>query len=357
MIEPAPRRAFRAYHDFLRRAKGFWARDLYRAVQRDHAARAADAKDADEAERLMRASVRYRYFAWLERHLQRLKYSSPRGIIALVAAEQARLDAALAVTRHEAVASGALRLDPALELPRYYSSVEFHQHPGGVWSDPLAGIAYDIGRRTTLPAHLDPDEIHRLFTAAVPDGTYRRILDLGCGTGRSTLPFAQRYPQAELYGVDLSAPCLVRAVERSRAARVEVRWSQQNAEALDFPDGYFDLVHSTFLLHELPRAALRRITEEVLRVLAPGGRFVSLDFHSPPGGVFGDFIHYGHARRNEEPFMRSFAETDYLAMQREVGFATAQMLPFDDGSGLHVRERAPEAWRFPAQLFVAQKAA
>ncbi len=46
------------------------------------------------------------------------------------------------------------------ELPRYYSAVEFHQHPGGVWRDPLAGVAYDFGRRTTLPAHLDPDEIH-----------------------------------------------------------------------------------------------------------------------------------------------------------------------------------------------------
>lgn len=250
-----------------------------------------------------------------------------------------------------------MRLDPALPLPRYYSSVEFHQHPGGVWSDPLAGIAYDVGRRTTLPAHLDPDEIHRRFTAAVPEGCYRRILDLGCGTGRSTLPFAVRFPQAELYGVDLSAPCLVRAFERSRAAGVQVRWSQQNAEALDFADGQFDLVHSTFLLHELPRTALRRITAEVLRILAPGGRFVSLDFHSPPGCLFGDFIHYGHARRNEEPFMRSFAETDYLAMQREIGFATAQMLPFDDGSGQHVRERAPEAWRFPAQVFVAEKAA
>ncbi len=357
MIEPSPRRAFRAYHDFLRRAKGFWSRDLYRAVQCDHATLAAHATDADETERLMRASVNYRYFAWFERHLQRLKYSSPRGIIALVSAERPRLAAALADARQQGEASGALRLDPKLELPRYYSRVEFHQHPGGVWSDPLAGIAYDVGRRTTLPAHLDPDEIHRLFTAAVPEGCYARILDLGCGTGRSTLPFATRFPGAELYGVDLAAPCLVRAFERSRAAGVAVHWSQQNAERLAFPDGHFDLVHSTFLLHELPRPALRRITAEVLRVLAPGGRFVSLDFHSPPGGTFGDFIHYGHARRNEEPFMRAFAETDYLAMQREIGFSSARMLPFDDGSGIHVRERAPDAWRFPAQLFVSEKAA
>lgn len=357
MIEPRPPRATRAYQDFLRRAKGYWARDLYRAVRSDFAALDVPPADADAAERALRSLPRYRYFAALERHLQRLKYASPRGILASVDAERARLSAALDAARADGEARGRLRLDPRLELPRYYTGVEFHQHPGGVWSDALAGVAYDFGRRTTMPAHIDPDEIHRRFAAAVPDGTYRRILDLGCGTGRSTLPFAQRHPAAELYGVDLSAACLVRAYERSRAAGIDVRWSQQAGEALDFPDAHFDLVHSTFLLHELPRPALLAITREVLRVLAPGGRFVSLDFHSPPGGVFGDFIHYGHARRNDEVFMRSFAETDYLAMQREVGFASAQMLPFDDGSGLHARDRAPDSWRFPAQLFVACKPA
>ena len=356
MIEPAPSRATRAYQDFLRRAKGYWARDFYAAVQRDFAALDPQPADADAAERALHAAPRYRYFAALERHLQRLKYASPRGILAAVEAERPRLAAALEATRADGEASGRLRLAPGLVLPRYYTSVEFHQHPGGVWSDALAGVAYDFGRRTTMPAHVDADEIHRRFTAAVPDGPYRRILDLGCGTGRSTLPFARRFAGAELHGVDLSAACLVRAHERSRESGVDVYWSQQAGECLDFPDGHFDLVHSTFLLHELPRPALRDVTREVLRVLAPGGRFVSLDFHSPPGGVFGDFIHYGHARRNEEAFMRSFAETDYLAMQRELGFAEAQMLPFDDGSGVHARERAPAAWRFPSQLFVARKA-
>lgn len=356
MIEPNPTRAHRAFHDFLRTAKGFWSRDLYGAVHRDFARLAGSAADADSAEAAMRASSTYRYFSWLERHLQRMKYASPRGILMTVEAERARLETALEAARRDGEQSGRLRLDTGLQLPRYYTSVDFHQHPGGVWSDSLAGIAYDFGRRTTMPAHADPDEIHRRFTSAVPGGPYRRILDLGCGTGRSTLPFATRFPHAELHGIDLSAPCLITAFVRSKAMGIDAFWSQQKAEALDFPDGHFDLVHSTFLLHELPRGALREITSEVLRVLAPGGRFVSLDFHSPPGGVFGDFIHYGHARRNNEVYMRSFAESDYLSMQRDVGFADAQMLPFDDGSGIHVRHRASQTWRFPSQLFVATKA-
>lgn len=360
MIELQPDRATLAYHDFLRRAKGFWARDLYQAVQRDFAAgsRGAGAQgftDADAAEKHLANQPRYQFFAALERNLQRLKYAGPRGIVAATHAQRTRIEAAMSAARREGEASGQLRLNAALELPQYYRAVEFHQHPGGVWSDPLAGVEYDFGRRTTMPAHIDPDEIHRRFAAAVPLRGARRVLDVGCGTGRSTLPFAALHPDAELHGIDLSGPCLIRAWQRSQDAGVAVHWSQQAAEHTNFQDGRFDLIHSTFLLHELPRDALRKIVAEVFRLLAPGGRFVSLDFHSPPGGVFGEFIHFGHARRNNEVFMRSFCDTDFLGMQREIGFRNAQMLPFDDGSGVYGAEQVPPAWRFPAQLFVAMK--
>lgn len=361
MIEPHPDRASSAYLDFLRTAKSFWARDLYANLRRDFEARAAlegpsGFADVDAAETAMRGAPSYQTFAWFERHLQRLKYVHDRGILAAVDAERAALQTAMDAARATGERSGALRLAPGFELPRYYSTVEFHQHPGGVWRDPLAGVAYDFGRKTTLPAHLDPDEIHHRFTAAVPRAAHwRRALDLGCGTGRCTLPFALRDRDVAQFGIDVSAACLVRACLRSSEAGVHVEWSQQLAERTDFPDGHFDLVHSTFLLHEVPRPTLREIAREAFRLLAPGGTFAHLDFHSPPGGVFGDFVHYGHARRNNEVFMRSFCETDFLAMQREIGFRSAGMRPFDDGSGTWTRAQVPPAWRFPAQLFVAVK--
>jgi ubiquinone/menaquinone biosynthesis C-methylase UbiE len=360
VIELQPDRATLAYHDFLRRAKGFWAREMYRSVHRDFLAESRrnggqGFADVDAAEHALASQPRYQFFAALERNLQRLKYSGGRGIIAALDAQRVELEAALDAARREGEASGQLQLNPAMELPQYYRAVEFHQHPGGVWSDPLAGVAYDFGRRTTMPAHIDPDEIHRRFAASVPMRGARRILDVGCGTGRSTLPFAALHPAAELHGIDLSAPCLVRAWQRSHAAGIEVRWSQQAAEHTAYQDGYFDLIHSTFLLHELPRDALHRVASDMFRVLAPGGSFVSLDFHSPPGGVFGEFIHFGHARRNNEVFMRSFCETDFLRMLGDLGYRDAQMLPFDDGSGVFEAGDVPPAWRFPSQLFIATK--
>jgi ubiquinone/menaquinone biosynthesis C-methylase UbiE len=356
-LEADPDRATRAYHDFLRTAKRYWAHDLYGALRREFEARNAvtEFRDADAIEHALADSPLYRYFGWFERNLQRLKYASPRGILATVERERHRLEAQLASATIEAERSGQLRLTAGFEPPRYYTSVEFHQHPGGVWRDSLAGVAYDFGRRTTMPLHADADDLHRRFAARAPHGPFRRILDLGCGTGRSTLPFGALDSGAELHGIDLSAPCLRSAWIRARAAGVDVRWAQQRAEHTGFPDAHFGLVHSTFLLHELPKPALREIVHEALRVLEPGGWFVNLDFHSPPGGAWGDFIHYGHARRNEEVFMRSFCETDFVAMQLEAGFREARMEPFDDGSGVFDRGTAPPVWRFPAQLFIARK--
>jgi len=110
------------------------------------------------------------------------------------------------------------------------------------------------------------------------------------------------------------------------------------------------------MLHEMPKSAIRRMTAEALRILKPGGYFVNLDFHSAPGGAFGKLIHYGHAKRNNEVFMRSFDQLDYLAIQRELGFGLTEMRPFDDGTGLiSDPTTVPTKWRFPWQLFVAQK--
>lgn len=349
--------AERSFHEFLRTAKVAWSKEMFGAVRREFTARGLDKKDVDEAERTMRDSTTYQFYGWFERNLQNEKYGGTRGIINTVDARRGELQRKLDDAAKEGQAKGLLRLDPSLKLPDYYAKTEFHQHPGGVWSDDLAGFAYEIGRQTTMPMTVSPHDMHQRVVRQVPAGKYRRILDIGCGTGWSTLAFAERFPDAEIYGIDLSAPCLKLAYRNARDRGVPVKWSQQMGEATDFPDGHFDLIHSTFLLHEMPPKAVAALTKEAARLLAPGGVYVHLDFHSPPGGTFGQFIHYGHSRRNEEHFMRSFCETDFLKQERDAGFTEARMEPFDDGTGLPAADGSTKAWRFPFQFLVAKKAA
>ena len=73
------------------------------------------------------------------------------------------------------------------------------------------------------------------------------ILDIGCGTGRSTRAVARRVVAGTVFGVDLSS----RMLERARAAAeheglTNVRFEQADAQVHPFPDGAFNLAISVF---------------------------------------------------------------------------------------------------------------
>jgi ubiquinone/menaquinone biosynthesis C-methylase UbiE len=359
-VEVVADRTTMAYQDFLLGAKLFWSKKLYKKVHEDYLdaieKRDTPPQDTDSVEDMMKNSSAYQFYGWLERHIQRLKYAGAYGIAPTVAKQREQFEEVLNAAAEEGLANGQLRLNPDIAMPRYYTAVDFHQHPGGVWGDELAGIVYEWARSTTTPLHLHVDDMHFRLADQCPAGDYKRILDWGCGIGKSTYPFALKYPDAEVYGIDIAAPCLKLAYLRAREKGLNIKYSQQLLEKTDFAANFFDLIHGTFMIHELPKPALKECVKEAFRILAPGGRFVLLDFHSPPGGVFGRFIIDGHARRNNEVFMRSLMETDFVGMLKEIGFKKVEMLPYDDSTGIiSDPNTVPQAWRFPWQMFVAEK--
>jgi SAM-dependent methyltransferase len=74
----------------------------------------------------------------------------------------------------------------------------------------LNGATFDAALAAWLRAH--PDLHDQLVTGPEP-----RVLDLGCGTGRSAIAIAIAYPRAEVHGVDLDAA----SIEEARAAAAE----------------------------------------------------------------------------------------------------------------------------------------
>jgi SAM-dependent methyltransferase len=119
-------------------------------------------------------------------------------------------------------------------------------------------------------------------TLAALEGS-RRLLDLGCGTGRFTVLAAERLG-ARVWGVDRSAEMLREARARPGAARVG--WKQADATSLPFKDGWFDAVHSHLVLHLVDDR--QAAVAEMRRVLAPGGRAVVGTF--APGHFRGFFL-------------------------------------------------------------------
>jgi demethylmenaquinone methyltransferase/2-methoxy-6-polyprenyl-1,4-benzoquinol methylase len=152
-----------------------------------------------------------------------------------------------------------------------------------------------------------PDEVARMFTEISPrydllnrvlsfgmDGSWRKtavrfarpaqarhILDLASGTGDLSLAFAEAPGfSGDVLGIDFSEAMVQlareKATARSLATRVQFR--EGDALATGEPDEAYDVVSIGFGLRNFndPERGLR----ECLRVLAPGGRLVVVDFFS-----------------------------------------------------------------------------
>ncbi len=250
------------------------------------------------------------------------------GIVAAVERERANVERLLDETA--AAAGDALRLDPALRPPEYFRMVDFHQHPGGVAADPVAGLVYEIGRRTTVPQHADPNGIYRLLFDALPrDRRYARVLDWGTGHGQALLTWQRLHPESECHGVDLSAPCLKLAHRRAVEAGVRLHLSQQDLERLDYADGHFDLAFFNFMLHELPPAHTPALLREACRVLKPGGLFAGHEFHLKPGDAFQNVLQASHGWLNNETYAVPWYSTPIEAIAREAGFSKVRIEPFE----------------------------
>lgn len=345
--------SFDAGQRFLLAAKTWWTSTLYPHVRAEYEARAgayASTHSVADVAEIVEDLTPYRYFAWLERHLQRMKYSGAQGLTRYYDQERKATLAALGEDDGK-----LLELNPALELPRYYTRVDIHQHPGGVWSDDVAGMVYEHGARSTTPllgkAHAD---LHTRFTNIVAEaGTPHRVLDMGCGFGKSTQPFYARFPEAHVEGVDLSAPCLrVAASMARRDGARNVHFRQADVADTHFSDASFDLVTSTMLLHETPPRPLKALFSEAMRVLEPGGRMVHLDFYYFPD-AFTRFMHYGHGRRNNEPYMQPLSELDLRKLLRERGFTDLQIEPFREAENLGPGRK--DVWRLPWTVISARK--
>lgn len=103
-----------------------------------------------------------------------------------------------------------------------------------------------------------------------------RILELGSGTGRLTIPLA-RVAGRRVVGVDMSMPMLARAVEKRRRLLKAKRPSLflGDVRTLPFADNTFQLVIAPYgMLQSMTRERdLRQIMQEAARVLKPGGVF------------------------------------------------------------------------------------
>lgn len=106
-----------------------------------------------------------------------------------------------------------------------------------------------------------------------------RLLDLACGTGDIVFDASPRIARA--VGLDVTLRMLQLARQRSVTGCCEL--VQADMLALPFGSAQFDVVTTGYGLRNVPD--LHRAIFEIARVLAPGGRLLSLDFDRPANAL------------------------------------------------------------------------
>jgi len=328
-------RDFRTYHDYLRLTRTFMEGPLVRSMQRSYRAalgKGKAPKTAPQAWPVMDDLPEFQIYSWAYRHLQRFKYHrADLGIFAAVDADAARLERELDAAAAEA--GDRLKLNPDLALPEYYRMVDFHQHTGGVHSDPLDGLVYELGRRTTTPSHGDPNLIYRMSYSQFPDRRYERVLDWGTGHGAGLIEWKKLHPESECHGADISAPCLKLAYKRSVEAGYRMTFTQTDLEKLDYPDNYFDVAFHLFMFHEIPPVHLKAMLKDMYRVLKPGGIFAGPEFNVSPSDPMLQVLQISHAWTNNETYSPSWYEMDFAKAAKAAGFKKVSITPFAPRSG------------------------
>jgi ubiquinone/menaquinone biosynthesis C-methylase UbiE len=227
--------------------------------------------------------------------------------------------------------AGNFRDIPDVDPRRYpaYFRRTFHWQTDGYFSARSAHL-YDVtvellflGTADVMRRQTIPPITRRLHQTVRPDA---RLLDVGCGTGRLLRQIATAHPRLRLFGVDMSPP-YVRAARELLADVPEASLAAENAEALPYRDGYFDIVTSVYLFHELPRAARRTVLREMKRVLAPGGMLVIEDSAQLAESEVLAPTLANFAQNFHEPFYKDYLRDDLAAAMTDVGFRVQSVTP------------------------------
>lgn len=124
--------------------------------------------------------------------------------------------------------------------------------------------------------------------------TDRRILDVGCGSGKALLDFIRYGARPEnLAGIDL----LEDQIEVARRLGPHADFRVADATGIPFPDSTFDLALAFTSFSSMLPKPREAVAAEIRRVLRPGGALLAYDFWVNPPNPDNSAVRLGEIRR------------------------------------------------------------
>jgi SAM-dependent methyltransferase len=321
VLPRAPRLEDDSYLEFMEGVRNFAIRGLFPkvAVQADAATRVAGAKPLPLTDFVRCVDTLPLVSTW--KRLMRSQQQQTWQKLAASYHEQAQAYEA-ELQAAERARPGRLHCAADFIVPEY-ATRDIHLQPGGYVGDPLAGYVFHLGTKVFYQGENDQDELHRQIVSIVhapADGRIVRALDLGCSIGQCTTALKQRFPQAEVTGLDVGLPMVRYAHKRAVDLDIDVHFRQGLAEDTGLPSAQYDVILAYILFHEVPERLFMPIMREVSRLLRPGGTFTIVDAPNAREFPAGNRLWLEFdANHNCEPYSPAFVASDVPAMLRAAG--------------------------------------
>lgn len=186
---------------------------------------------------------------------------------------------------------------PMTALERYY---RFHSR------------IYDLTRWSFLFGR--EDVLHRAARVVQP----RRILEVGCGTGRNLVSLRRRFADAHITGVDLSEAMLAIAAGKMQDEQTTLLRCSYNAPVSQ-DAGPFDLVLFSYAL-SMFNPGWEQAIDAAWDDLAPGGCIAVVDFSHTSFGWFRRWMGVNHVRMESHLWPRLCTKFSPLLNERHAAY-------------------------------------